>query len=331
MNKNYYVVAVIALSALAGAFLVFGNDKKLNLGGTGQTYTHPLYFLDTIGIGDAYQNGRQWAGGGIFDAGKAPLQVTNNVNDLKNNIVISNMNTGAYAAGCLTFYNASSTTGLTGNAYGDICYSGPNFNSATAPGGGLAYGSIIPGLPANSLVQVATRGMLLFGSLSATSTEAGITWSVGPGYQTGNYDMVLNDLDPTQFPNDRYLANLGIGTTSPIARLSIVASSTAGLSFFLLSSSTNATQSTVGTVAQQTVFVVNNLGHTGIGLRVPTTRLHVNDYTATSTITASVVSDTGTRSTTRGGRLILQDVTGATCTEVTAKSGVLTAKAVTCP
>jgi hypothetical protein len=179
--------------------------------------------------------------------------------------------------------------------------------------------------------MVNSSGALLFGALSSDASKANMSWSIGPGYAAGNYDMVLNDLDPVIFPNDQYLANLGIGTTSPIARLSIVASSTAGLPFILLASSTNATSATVGSVPQQTVFVVNNLGRVGVGLRVPTAKVHVNDFTATSTIAASVVTDAGVRSTTKGGQIILQDASGGTCTEITAKAGVITAKAVTCP
>lgn len=71
-------------------------------------------------------------------------------------------------------------------------------------------------------------------------------------------------------------------------------------------------------------------GRIGIGTSSPTTDLQVNEATATSTISATVVNGS-TRSTTMGGKLILQDMAGGTCTEITTQSGVMSARAVACP
>lgn len=71
-------------------------------------------------------------------------------------------------------------------------------------------------------------------------------------------------------------------------------------------------------------------GRIGIGTSSPRTDLQVNEATATSTISATVVNGS-TRSTTMGGKLILQDMAGGTCTEITTQSGVMSARAVACP
>ena len=66
-------------------------------------------------------------------------------------------------------------------------------------------------------------------------------------------------------------------------------------------------------------------GSIGIGTAAPAALLHVNSPTATSTV---YVTSGGAG---LGGRLILEDVDAAGCTEVTALNGVLTAQIVTCP
>lgn len=66
-------------------------------------------------------------------------------------------------------------------------------------------------------------------------------------------------------------------------------------------------------------------GSIGIGTAAPAALLHVNSPTATSTV---YVSSDGAG---LGGRIILEDIDAAGCTEVTALNGVLTAQIVTCP
>jgi hypothetical protein len=87
-------------------------------------------------------------------------------------------------------------------------------------------------------------------------------------------------------------------------------------------------------VATSSAFIIGGTGtwanDVGIGTSSPTTRLQVNNQTATSTISATVI-DGGTRSTTLGGRIILQDIAGGTCTEITTQTGAIISKAVTCP
>lgn len=65
-------------------------------------------------------------------------------------------------------------------------------------------------------------------------------------------------------------------------------------------------------------------GYLGIGTTTPTTPLQVS---TTATTTASVMSTSGNK----GGRLVLMDTNGTTCTEITTNAGVLSGKAVPCP
>ena len=66
-------------------------------------------------------------------------------------------------------------------------------------------------------------------------------------------------------------------------------------------------------------------GNVGIGTSTPTDLLHVHDNTATSTI---FISSGGVG---LGGEIIVEDVDGAGCTELTTLDGVGTFKAVACP
>lgn len=83
-----------------------------------------------------------------------------------------------------------------------------------------------------------------------------------------------------------------------------------------------------GTANYDAIF--NGTGVVGIGTTTPNTRLQVNGTTATSTISATVVNGS-TRSTTIGGNIILQDMNGGTCTEITTQSGNISSRAVACP
>lgn len=83
-----------------------------------------------------------------------------------------------------------------------------------------------------------------------------------------------------------------------------------------------------GTIGEKAVIKPD--GDFGIGTSTPTIKLHVNETSATTTIAVTVISG-ATRSTTLGGKIILQDMAGGTCTEITTQSGVISSRAVTCP
>ncbi len=199
---------------------------------------------------------------GLFPTDSTPqLGVSNNGNDLLTNITIRNQNPGAYSAGCLTFVNDSPLTGgVTASDYGSDCFSGTHFNSNNAPGGGLFAGSLIPGLP-NSLVRVSSDGFLLFGSLSSNTASSGIVFALGPGYSTGNYDTVLLPLSSTTNLSN---AGLGIGSTTPDARLSLTSSTTNTFPFIDINTMTNG-------VNNKSVFNIQNSGKVGISTSSPAT------------------------------------------------------------
>lgn len=79
------------------------------------------------------------------------------------------------------------------------------------------------------------------------------------------------------------------------------------------------------TVGTATLFVGDDMNRVGVGTTTPLDIFMVENQSATTTVVVS------TGAAAKGGRIILEDVTGTACTEVTAAAGVLTAKVVTCP
>ena len=79
------------------------------------------------------------------------------------------------------------------------------------------------------------------------------------------------------------------------------------------------------TVGTATLFAGADLNRVGVGTTTPLDLFHVENQSATTTVIIS------TKAAAKGGRIILEDVTGTACTEVTAAAGVLSAKVVTCP
>lgn len=112
--------------------------------------------------------------------------------------------------------------------------------------------------------------------------------------------------------------NIGLsGTTTPWGSVSINPTiyTPAGQPTFVVGSST------------KTDFLINQGGLVAVGTSTVgnDVRMTVSDPTATSTVFIR------SNSTTLGGRLIMEDVTGTTCTEITTNAGAIISKAVTCP
>lgn len=151
--------------------------------------------------------------------------------------------------------------------------------------------------------------------------------------------------------------NVGIGSTTPNSTLTVngnfsTQDDASSLSYFGRYSSTikyaylnagnydNDTdvsfslrpRNSAGNLLDNALIVTNvgGVGAVGVGTSTPNNLLQINGTTATSTISATVVNGS-TRSTTIGGKIILQDMNGGTCTEITAQSGVLSSRAVACP
>ncbi len=320
-NGTYTLTATSSLGISGGSgtnyFTNLSTNTYLNTGlnlqspslqATSTTATST--FAGNVMVGTSLNNGMVVPGGGLLNAGTSPFQISQNVNDLENTAIIANTNLGAYAATCLSLFNGGSTfNGITSSNYSDLCFTGPNFNSASAPGGGLFLGSQIPGLPANSTVLVNSDGALLFGALSANSASSSMSWSIGPGYAMGNFDMVLKNVGP--LATNALNAGLGIGTTSPFARLGISASSTAGYPYLVIASTTNGLSG-----ANSGVFVVNNNGNVGVGTTSPGSlfsvqgnalvfgNLSVTNITASGVLTVAGIvnssTDTATKYTATG-------------------------------
>jgi len=79
------------------------------------------------------------------------------------------------------------------------------------------------------------------------------------------------------------------------------------------------------TVGTATFFAGPDMNYVGVGTTSPRTLFQVENQTATTTIVIS------SGAAAKGGRIILEDIDGAGCTEVSALNGALTAIVVTCP
>lgn len=180
--------------------------------------------------------------GGLF-ATPATLTVANNVNDLTANIVLANMNTGVYSAGCLSYENGNSTNeGIYSKYYASTCFTGPNF-------------AVYSGAPPNTLVTINTDGAMGWAVATSSITNQLMFWGLGPGYQSSNYDMVFAANNASQVPR------LGIGSTTPGAKLSVAHYSNDTAPTMLISTSTS--------IATSTAFVVDTNGRVGIGTSSP--------------------------------------------------------------
>jgi hypothetical protein len=123
----------------------------------------------------------------------------------------------------------------------------------------------------NSFIQLTSRA--LFGYNSVTS-NAVVSGASGKGIE---FNVNATSFGSGQAAVLTSGGNLGVGTTSPWAKLSINNSTNdaAGQPLFVVASSTaNSTT---------TAFIINNQGNVGVGTTSPVSRLHISD-------TATVVS-----------------------------------------
>lgn len=216
-----------------------------------------------------------------FGGGYGHFTVEENVNDIAG-INIGNISTGVLAGVCYDWYNANT---LKNTAYGAnkyfaaSCFSGPNF-------------AAFSGLPPNSLATIVSDGSMAWVTSTTTKALQTMAWGLGTGYTTANYDMVFTANNTTLTPK------LGIGTSSPWAKLSVagVAGSVGGL--FTISSSTVSSTSTV--------LMIDSNGLVGIGTSTPYTQLSVQGGIAGQYFNA----DSSTRTSTFRGGLNVAGATG---------------------
>lgn len=179
--------------------------------------------------------------------GTNPFVVNSNVaGPLQTQVV--NPSTSAFAtAGA--YYAASNfeNAGFFSKYYGGIAYAGPDFNT---PG--------FDGLRPNGIAVFASDGWATFGS---ATTTAGIRLQAG-GFGIDQVDLII--------PGST--GNIGIGTTSPYAKLSVHPRATdTQRTLFAIASST--------ATATTTHMVVLNTGNVGIGTTTPAGKLTVDGLT----------------------------------------------------
>lgn len=229
----------------------------------------------------------QFAPTGFFStSGYHQVDIGDSVDEGLTLLSVGNRSSGIFAAGCITFINdkTSFEGGINSTYGGNICMAGSNF-------------AALSGLPPNALAIDATDAPIIIAAVSNNYASSTICHASGAGYVTANYDECLASLNPIPYPNSVGYANLGLGSTSPIARLVITSSSTNPVPYFLVASSTNGSNSIIGTVPQQTIFQITS---TGIA---STTNLNISSITGTTCLQAinGVVSGTGSACGAGGG------------------------------
>jgi hypothetical protein len=250
-------------STVAGQAVVYPNNATdIWAVGSNSTTTAKFYFdpnlnIATIGANPTFLGGKVYTNG-LFST-PTQFMLTGNVNDLQSNLVIGNNSTGTLAVGGATFINGASTQGSsfqTSTYYTYLGFAGPNFAAFT-------------GLPPNGFVLNNTDGPIVYGATSANVASSTQCWAIGSGFAVANYDMCLKNVDTAGSTNTAS-GGLGLGTTSPWARLSIAASSTATFPYFVVAQHINGAYTNASPV-----FIVHQNENVGVGVGTPSARLGI--------------------------------------------------------
>ena len=240
------------------------NDDDIVTIGSNSTTTSEFYFdpntkTAVLGLDTGFLGGRVYKNG-LFGT-ESQAMLTEPVNDLQSNLVIGNTYSGAdgvYATGGITFVNGRSTQGATfqtSDYYTYMGLAGPNFATFT-------------GLPPNGFVLSNTDGPVIIGATSANVASSTLAFAIGSGYAVGNYDMILKNVDASY--TNTASGGLGIGTSTPDSRITILASSTAPFNYLTVYQHVN------GVTTGIPVFNVNKNENVGIASTTPWGRLSIN-------------------------------------------------------
>lgn len=252
-------------STVSGQLINYTNNTTdIACIGSTSTTTCEYYFdpntnTSRLGLDSSFLSGAVYKNG-LFGT-KTQVMMTGPVNDLQSNLVIGNTysaSDGVYATGGITFVNGRSTQGATfqtSDYYTYLGFAGPRFATFT-------------GLPANGFVLSNTDGPIIIGATSANISSSTLAFAIGSGYAVGNYDMILRNVD-TAGSTDTASGGLGIGTTTPSARLSLSASSTATFDYMNIYKHVN------GSTTGIPVFIIHKNENVGIGTTTPLSTLHV--------------------------------------------------------
>jgi hypothetical protein len=162
----------------------------------------------------------------------------------------------------------------------------------------------------------------------STDVSTGGTLSVtGASTLTGLTSMIQASSTRLSVFDTAYFGGSATSTFSSAGALTLVGalSGTSGSFSTTLAVTGATTLSASTTVGTATLFAGDDLNRVGVGTTTPLDIFMVEHQTATTTVVIS------TGAAAKGGRIILEDIDGAGCSEVSALNGTLTAKTVTCP
>lgn len=189
-------------------------------------------------------------------------------------------------------------------------------------------------------VVFVSAGIAQAATTISTNVSTGGTLSVtGASTLTGLTSMIQASSTRLSVFDTAYFGGSATSTFSSAGALTLVGaltgtsgsfSTTLGVTGATTLSSTLAvtgatTLSASTTVGTATLFAGDDLNRVGVGTTTPLDIFMVEHQTATTTVVVS------TGAATKGGRIILEDIDGAGCSEISALDGTLTAKTVTCP
>lgn len=167
--------------------------------------------------------------------------------------------------------------------------------------------------------DVTTGGAL---SVTGLSTLLGGATTTQITFLSG--DTIKNATASSTVLSGRLTSNLltvsGAATLS--STLAVTGAATLSSTLAVTGATTLSASTTVGTA---TLFAGDDLNRVGVGTTTPLDIFMVEHQTATTTIVVS------TGAAAKGGRIILEDIDGDGCSEISALDGTLTAKTVTCP